>query len=92
MWFEYLSKPAALNRKFTYISLPFTENYINLMEEEALPSHSHPFKKCITGTILHRLLQNSNGSALIFIWRFNGLCLQDDGRDNFDRTILCLNA
>jgi hypothetical protein len=45
MWFEYLSKPAALNRKFAYISLPFTENYINLMEGEPLPSHSHPFKK-----------------------------------------------
>jgi hypothetical protein len=49
MWFEYLSKPAALNRKFTYISLPFTENYINLMEEEPLPSHSQPFKNVSLG-------------------------------------------
>jgi hypothetical protein len=97
MWFEYLSKQAALNRKFTYISLPFTENYVTLMDEDPLPSHSHPFKKFITGTILHRLLRNSNlqnskGTVLIFICGFNELCLHDHGPDKFDGTILCLNA
>jgi hypothetical protein len=97
MWFEYLSKPTAMNRKFTYICTPFMENYVTVMDEDPLPSHSHPFKKFITETILRRLLwnsnlQNSRGRALIFICGFKGLRLRDHGPDNFDSTILCLKT
>ena len=45
MCFEYLSKQAALNRKFTYISLHLTENYVMLTDVYPLPSNSHPFKQ-----------------------------------------------